>query len=206
MIEQVLAVESLEAWFHSSLTGALASQKVEAAVPTEHYMVRLLTAFSRSENLYEQVHGGRYGLRPLAQMLGAALESRSLDERHQLLRRLGDVSLFIAGFFAESLGHKAVDLDYYSRMGETAYGTLSTLPAPNRRTDALTDVFGELAAKFTGFVDVLNEIAQQAKVFDERDVLRLYEVWLRTGSPRAAGKLRNLGVQPATAAHSAFSH
>jgi hypothetical protein len=28
-------------------------------------------------------------------------------------------------------------------------------------------------------------------------VLRLYEVWLKTGSPRAHGLLRQLGVSPA---------
>jgi hypothetical protein len=32
---------------------------------------------------------------------------------------------------------------------------------------------------------------------DHRDVLRQYEIWLRTGSPRAHGILRSLGVEPA---------
>jgi hypothetical protein len=31
----------------------------------------------------------------------------------------------------------------------------------------------------------------------DRDVLRLYELWLRTGSPRAHALLRELGVRPA---------
>jgi len=30
--------------------------------------------------------------------------------------------------------------------------------------------------------------------------LRLYEIWMKTGSPRAHGLLRGLGVQPAAAA------
>jgi hypothetical protein len=203
---QVVAVESLEAWFRESLSGALASQKVAAEQPTEHYMVQLLTGYARAENLYEQAQGGSHGLKPLAQMLAASLEAPSPEERHQALRRMGDVSLFIAGFFADSLSCKSVDVDYYSHMGESAYGTLSTLPAPNPRGAALAEVFAELARKFTEFVDVLNEIAQQAKVFDERDALRLYELWLRTGSRRAAEKLRGLGLQPALAAQTRFMH
>ena len=31
----------------------------------------------------------------------------------------------------------------------------------------------------------------------DRDLLRLYEVWLKTGSPRAHALLRELGVSPA---------
>lgn len=200
----VLPVESLEAWFRQSLSGALASQKVAAAQPTEHYMVHLLTVFARAENFYDRAQGCEP--QPLAQMLAAALDSRSPEERHQLLRRLGDVSLFIAGFFSESFARKAVDVDYYSRMGETAYGTLSMLPPLHARGAALAEVFDELARKFRGFVDALNEIAQQARVFDQRDVLRLYEIWLRTGSRRAAGKLRDLGLQPALAARSGYLH
>jgi hypothetical protein len=31
---------------------------------------------------------------------------------------------------------------------------------------------------------------------DQGDVLRQYEIWLRTGSPRAQGILRSLGIDP----------
>jgi hypothetical protein len=34
-------------------------------------------------------------------------------------------------------------------------------------------------------------------VWSSKDVLRLYELWLKTGSRRAQGLLRELGVQPA---------
>ena len=99
-----------------------------------------------------------------------------------------------------------MDVDYYSRMGGTAYGVLAGLPARSLRNTALIAVFKELAEKFVDFVDVLNEVAQQARVFDQQDILRLYELWVRTGSRRAADKLRELGVQPAAAAHTRFTH
>lgn len=202
---QVLAVENLEDWFRQSISGALERRRVAAEAHTEQYMVRLATGFARSENLYEYSRG-EYGLKPLAGMLAEALECSSAEARHQILRRLGDVALFIAGFFADSLSHRAVDVDYYSRMGEAAYGTLAELPAVSRREAALSAVFVELAHKFGEFVDVLNEVAQQARVFGEQDLLRLYELWLRTGSRRAADKLRELGVQPAAGVRSRFAH
>ena len=59
----------------------------------------------------------------------------------------------------------------------------------------LCRVFGELAAKFQPIVDALGEISDAAKRYSQADVLRLYEVWLKTGSNRARGLLRQLGVE-----------
>ena len=35
-----------------------------------------------------------------------------------------------------------------------------------------------------------------ARENSDEDVLRLYEIWIRTGSARAARRLRKLGVEP----------
>jgi hypothetical protein len=58
-------------------------------------------------------------------------------------------------------------------------------------------VFAELAAKFQRLVDALNDVSEMSWQNSDRDVLRLYETWLRTGSPRAHALLRELGVDPA---------
>jgi len=192
---QVVPVASLREWFRSSVHAAMARQDVGADLHTEHYIVSLLTTFARSENFYEH-HRQGFGLRPLAIMLADALESRAPTERNALLQRLGDVSLFLAGFFAEGLTRKPVDVDYYSQMGETAYAALSDLPPHSRAHAALAGVFRELAARFGAFVDVLAEVAQMARVFSRSDILWLYEVWMRTGSRRAADQLRALGIEP----------
>ena len=60
---------------------------------------------------------------------------------------------------------------------------------------AFGTVFAELAEKFRDFVDVLAEIRDSGKAA-AIDVLRVYEVWLRTGSRRAARLLREHGLEP----------
>jgi hypothetical protein len=60
-------------------------------------------------------------------------------------------------------------------------------------------VFGELARKFQGVVDAIGELSDTARVWEPSDVLRLYELWLKTGSHRAQGLLRRLGVAPVRA-------
>ena len=59
---------------------------------------------------------------------------------------------------------------------------------------ALAGVFAELAEKFQPLVDVLGEISDAARVYTQRDILRLYEVWLKTGSTRARRLLQGLGI------------
>src|SRR6202041_307406 len=142
----VVAVASLREYFHDALQGALAHQHVAVEDQTEHYVVNLLTLFARSEQLYERTaHGVR--LRPLVQMLSDALEARSALERERGLQRLGDVSLFIAGFFAHSFVRKLIDIDYHIAMGGRAYGTLASGLARGRRR-GLSSVFAGAALQF----------------------------------------------------------
>lgn len=191
----VLAVASLREYFHDALHGALAHQHVAVEDQTEQYVVNLLTLFARSEHLYEQTAEG-VRLKPLVQMLSEALEAPTAAGRERGLQRLGDVSLFIAGFFAHSFARKLVDIDYHIAMGGRAYGTLADgLVRGHRRV--LGRVFAELAAKFLPLVDALGEISDAARRYTQADVLRLYELWLKTGSPRAQGLLRKLGIEPA---------
>lgn len=191
----VMQVNNLEDYFRDSLSRATKARALVAGEATEHYVVHLLVGFSRAENLFEQSQQGNH-LRPLAIMLADALDARHGPERNLQLRRLGDVALFIAGFFGESLARRAVDIDYYSKMGEAAYATLLHSPA-SRRDELLADVYGELSEKFLKFVDALADVSQEARVFNERDILRLYEVWVKTGSERAAEILQRLGIEPA---------
>jgi hypothetical protein len=45
-------------------------------------------------------------------------------------------------------------------------------------------------------VDVLAEVGETGGLQTGNDILRLYEIWLATGSPSAAARLRQLGIEP----------
>ena len=193
--DRVVRVSNLQEYFHDSITEVVARQRVEIDPHAAHYVVNLLTIFSRSNELYED-HAEHYGLRPLALMLAEASETDRLDHRSYLLQRIGDVALFIAGFFADGLAGKAVDIDYYVYMGGSAYDSLSDEIRGTVRGRAFAPVYRELAAKFQVLVDVLNEVADGARENSDTDLLRVYEVWLKTGSRRAESLLRQSGVVP----------
>ncbi len=203
--DRVVQVHNLRNYFCESIDAAIDSLGVDVDPHAAHYVVNLLTLFARSEDLYED-HGEAYGLKPLALMMVDAADAPSAAERTFSLQRIGDVALFIAGFFADSLARKLVDLDYYIHMGGTAYGSLSDEIRGTLRGRALVDVYRELARKFQIVVDVLNEVRDAARCSSDIDLLRIYEVWLRTGSKRAAVLLRQNGVVPMPNAVSRNSH
>ncbi|VUX55959.1 conserved protein of unknown function [uncultured Woeseiaceae bacterium] len=193
--DRVVPVHNLRDYFRESIDAAIEHQGVKVDPHAAHYVVNLLTLFSRSEDLYED-HGDAYGIKPLALMMVDAVDAPSIAERNFSLQRIGDVALFISGFFADSLAHKLVDLDYYIHMGGNAYGSLSEEIRGTFRGRALAGVYKELARKFQIVVDVLNEVRDSARQSSDIDLLRTYEVWLRTGSERAAELLKQNGVIP----------
>ena len=66
--DRVVAVPDLRDYFRNSVDTAIDKQGVDVDPHAAHYVVNLLTLFSRSDELYEE-HGDVYGLRPLAMMM-----------------------------------------------------------------------------------------------------------------------------------------
>ena len=202
--KRVLPVANLREFFKDALHGALEKRQLSVEDQTEHYVVNLLTLFSRSEALYDTTSEGTR-LKPLVVMLSEALEARSTGDRNRGLQRLGDVSLFIAGFFAQSFARKLIDIDYHIAMGGRAYASLADTMSRGK-SRVLGQVFNELSQNFQPMVDALNEVSETSYSHSDKDILRLYEIWLKTGSRRSYDILKRLGVEPTAAGGTAFAH
>jgi hypothetical protein len=194
---RVVPVHNLCDYFRTSIDDVIAEQGVEIDPHATHYVVNMMTLFSRSEELYQD-DGETYGLKPLALMLADASNAPTPEHRNQILQRMGDVALFISGFFVDSLANKAVDIDYYIHMGVNAYGSLSEEVRHSFRGRAFADVFRELAANFQVLTDILHEVRDGARPDSDANLLRTYEIWRKTGSRRAEEILRRQGVVPIT--------
>ncbi len=173
-------------YFKDLVETALSRQQLRANDLTSYYLVDLLCRFVRPDR---RIPFSDDSNEPLALRLGRALGSDGLEQRARL-RNLGDFSLFMSGFFPDSFHRKVVDVDYYVSMGAYAYGSLS-----RRDADAFGEVFAELARKFVAYMDVLSEVSEQSGIRSSMDVLRLYEKWLRTGSPRDGQRLIDRGIR-----------
>jgi hypothetical protein len=193
--KSLVAVSSLREFFRDAFHAATERQKLEIEEQSEQYVVNLLTMFSRADALYEKTPEG-LRIKPLAHMLAESLDAPSAAARQRALQRLGDVSLFIAGFFARSFARKLIDIDYHIAMGGNAYGSLADCMQRSASGRAIGAIYAELAQKFQRLVDALNEVSEMSYVHSDADILRLYEIWMKTGSARAHGLLNRLGVRP----------
>jgi hypothetical protein len=191
----LVAVSSLREFFRDAFHAASEHQRLDIDESAEQYVVNLLTMFSRADALYEKTTEG-LRIRPLAHMLADALEAPSAAARQRALQRLGDVSLFVAGFFARSFARKLVDIDYHIAMGGNAYSSLADTMQRSTSSRGIAAIYAQLAQKFQRLVDALNEVSEMSYRHSDADILRLYEIWMKTGSQRAHGLLGKLGVQP----------
>ena len=203
--ERLITNTSIKEFFHDSVNQAISNQHIEVSAETVFYLVNLLTVYSRSEHLFDKTENG-IDLKPLALIYADAVNQSNTLERARLLQRLGDTALFIAGVFTDSLNRKVVDVDYYIAMGGNAYSTVSETLRGAYNNGSVKSLFDELTEKFTEFVDVLNEVSDNANLSTNSDILRLYEIWIRTGSKRAAGQLRRLGIEPVDSSQPDYRH
>jgi hypothetical protein len=181
-MSDALRRESAVEYFKELVEGALAHQRIAAGELTSFYVVNLLTGFLQRPAYDDDT--------PMAVRLAEAVNAAGAKQRDSL-KQIGDLSLFMSGFFADSFQRKLVDVDYYANIGGTAYATLSRYEA-----DAFSSVFAELADNFVRFADVLSEVSERASCASNADLLRLYERWLKTGSRRCGQLLLERGVVP----------
>ncbi|MEK7772963.1 MAG: hypothetical protein AAB307_01340 [Deltaproteobacteria bacterium] len=168
--------------FKEMVGAAIEHQRIKTNESAEFYLSSLLSDFVLRERLSDE---------PLAITYIKALNAGRELQMH-LLKQLGDISLFTSGFFSDSLKRKIVDIDYYILMGRASYGYLSSI----HREKDVSVLYSELAAKFKLFVDVLAEVSERSRLTSSKDILRVYERWLRTKSRQAEKILRDLGIEP----------
>jgi hypothetical protein len=182
---------SPEGYFKELVQKGLMSRKIQTYPFVETYLVSLLQHYLDSRNLFEEHanDGAERVPQTLAETFLRAQNAEHL-QKVEMLRRLGDRTLYISGFFGDSLSRKIVDIDYYAQIGGSAYASL----AHHTREDTLAKVYHVFSARFMDFVDVLTFISHQSLIKSDESILRLYDRYLRTGSELAKDKLIEAGV------------
>ena len=193
----IVSAQGAHEFFRDLLLQAIENQRQSVHQDTEAYLVNLLAGFLASEALFVRDEGGKLEERPLAFLLKDALEQDG-PTRLALLRRLGDTSLFVSGFFPESLQRGAVGADYYAAMGERAYDALGGAVARHARSAGdlagKRSVFEELSGRFKQMAKVLEEVSERTAASTNAGLLRLYDKFCRTGSMRLSVLLRGQGM------------
>ena len=155
----------------------------EAHAATHLYVAELLSA---------RVHEISTTLdETLVERWARAIELEDKLERKRALQRTGDAALYTCGFFSETLEKRGVSQRYVVGMGRRAYSYAADLSRSER---ALID----LSENFEMYVRLLDEIREDTQLRTPQEIVKLYDRWRRTKSPRLAERLRKEGVWPQT--------
>jgi hypothetical protein len=185
---------SAESFFFELVHGAVENQKIKIQPETEFYVVKLLTRFIFSESLYSKNSTGALEDQPIALLYKEALEAEAPPIQKTLFQNVGDITLYKAGFFQESLNRSKIDVDYYIGLGGAAYMNAAQIADEKH----FQNMFGELSDKFDRFVNVLFEVSEKTSLSSTRteaDLYRMYDLWSKTGSERAARVLKKSGIR-----------
>jgi hypothetical protein len=174
---------SLKEFFRLVVGEVVKNQRVTLAEVTEYYLVNLLSEFAEAEKLLKA--------EPLAVMYHKALQAER-DEKIRMLRTLGDLSLYTAGFFKESLKDRVVGPDYYATMGANAYAQVAQLS----QSSSFSGVYWELHNKFTALTDVLEEIAARGQCQSAQGQVRVLENYREQGGEHLERVLLDVGMIP----------
>lgn len=184
MKSDVEIASNLFDWFDQRVRDARSSVGAELSNDGTLYLTALLTDRARAD-------------RPaLPETTLVELHARGVHappaQQARTYRELGDRSLYLVGYFEESLQRGTVGPGYYCDMGSAAYARVDQV-FKRWFANAFDGVFEELAGQFRDCVRVLRAVRRS--VDDEPDLpMRLYTEWVETGSEEAAERLRALGL------------
>ncbi|MEM9074862.1 MAG: hypothetical protein AAGE52_40570 [Myxococcota bacterium] len=165
-------------YFRHRLRDARERLHLDVTLDTEHYLVDLL---AERPQVADQ---------PLVQQWARALSTEDPREKLRQLRSTGDAALYTCGFFADHVSERGISADYFVTMGGRAYRAASEL-CPHRG-----HTYGELAEGFRELVVLLDEVREETVLRTPQDIVRLYDKWRRTQSPKLAARLHAAGVFP----------
>lgn len=191
--QEINILISSKDYFGQVLDDAFDARKIKTDNIVKGYLVEVLEFYLDAENLFEKENVDETGRRRLNTLAELYLTAANAEARQkiELLKKLGDRSLYISGFFGDSLQRKIVDIDYYVNMGEAAYNTLSK--AVDKK-DPMREVFEIISKRFVDYVEALTYISQNTMISNNQSLLRLYDRYLQTGSTLAKEKLIEMGI------------
>jgi hypothetical protein len=194
----LLTSGSLREYFTEALGQAMGESMVKLTQSCQLYLINLLNDFSRSENVYA---GTDYGENPALAILLSRAADAEPQEAVRIYKHLGDSSLYLSGFFNESVGNQAVSVDYYQSMGESAYAQVAGQIRHSEATSSA--LYMELAHRFGDLISLLNAIsfhgpkaAPETTGLQDKEIFDLVKRYRRTQNPEILKVLNKTGVSP----------
>lgn len=184
---------SPHAFFKERLESASSKLQVELSEDIEFYLVNLLTDFIDPSKLNQEFESDILKT-PLAFLLKQTVEAPELRQP-TMYRRLGDTSLYFAGFFQDYFNDKSFDIRYFIDMGASAYDQAAQLHRSIIQDNDRAATLSYISVNFVQLVDVVAQASESDKP-KNTEILHLYDRWDKSGSQRILRILLENGISP----------
>lgn len=181
-------------YFRDQVCSAAQTLKLQLDGDVEFYLVNLLCEFINPAQLSIDEDMAVLDT-PLAMMLKKAVES-SPDIQIKVYKRLGDTSLYFAGYFQDFFNRKTYDVGYYINMGAAAYGQTSALMRSHKNDSHFSKIYLSMAQDFRSLVNIVAEVSESTPLSKDRDLLTTYTRWQQTQSSKLRRILEEEGIIP----------
>ena len=172
-------------FFQTLVKTGLSESGIQVSPSVKHYLSELLQFYIFSDHLFSEMNtSGKKQMNCLAELYLNSQISQESSPRH--LKKIGDMSLYISGFFRESLKRRLISVDYYIQMGQNAFQSLAGLKDQR--------VFGELAHHFKDLVFVLFCIHKKSSGSHHDYLLSLMDQYMDDPSHQVEKKLKSHGL------------
>lgn len=146
--------QTLKQYFYQRITKVARQFKPKPAEDICWYIIQLLVNFGDSRRLFDYDEEGPK-LKPLAFLYKEAHETKDAYTRNIMLRRLGDLALFLGSLFPEKYQRKGIGKDYFVGMGAAAYDYLSEVNSTQEK------LYSELSVKFNCWINLIEQVCQR---------------------------------------------
>ena len=170
--------ESFKEYIKNELHLANSSLSLEV----KNYLADLLYFYLREDRFPEHRHNSSSGCEKTLVSLYEQIHSAKTSEKIYLFKKMGDLSLYVSGFFRSSIQKKVVDVSYYENMGQSAYGYLSDCYGVQG------NVFTSLYQQFKDLAESLFYIQKKSELKDNKQSLALYREYMEQKRPSSVLK------------------
>ncbi len=169
-------MKEIELFFLKEIQDTSSLMKLKFNEEIIHYLNNLLI-FNLNNNLTELY---------LVDLFKDCLEAKSKNEKFMKNKLLGDCALLTSGYFRDSIKNKQISKSYYFDMGKVAYQNASNYATHPH-------LFISLCQNYERCSNLLNELSVHIRVYRDKDLLKVLDIWNLTKSLSAQKRLAELG-------------
>lgn len=148
----LISNNSFKEYLHKEFASHILSKNLK------NYLINLLCFYINAERLFEKSAAESKSYEKTLVEWYKISEKSNKQEKLHIFKKIGDFSLYLSGFFRESLKKKLVHLSYYKEMGQTAYHYVGQ-SYPTR-----LNVFKELSIEFSNISEILFSLQKKSSL------------------------------------------